>query len=101
MVEEKAKIQKGKGPARDRTGIVGIRIQSDNHYTTEPVVDKTMSYWLYIPVHLVRPMLIAQNTKYEVRNHNFECHFHAFLLIKKYSYTLFSDKTMIYRKKTN
>ena len=27
-----------KGRARDRTGIAGIRIQSDNHYTTQPVV---------------------------------------------------------------
>lgn len=28
--------KKERGPARDRTGIAGIRIQSDDHYTTEP-----------------------------------------------------------------
>ena len=33
---------KRRGPARDRTGIVGIRIQSDNHYTTEPANDETV-----------------------------------------------------------
>ena len=36
--EKVEKKEKKKGPARDRTGIVGIRIQSDNHYTTEPIV---------------------------------------------------------------
>ena len=35
LSKKKDKNQK-RGPARDRTGIVGIRIQSDNHYTTEP-----------------------------------------------------------------
>ena len=36
LSKKKDKNQK-RGPARDRTGIVGIRIQSDNHYTTEPL----------------------------------------------------------------
>ena len=30
--------EKRKGRARDRTGIGGIRIRSDNHYTTQPMV---------------------------------------------------------------
>ncbi|OOG00508.1 hypothetical protein ASPCADRAFT_502804 [Aspergillus carbonarius ITEM 5010] len=32
-----------KGRARDRTGIAGIRIQSDDHYTTQPAVVKGAS----------------------------------------------------------
>lgn len=29
-------LQKGKGRARDHTGIAGIRNQSDSYYTTQP-----------------------------------------------------------------
>ena len=38
FVKIKAKKDSKKGRARDRTGIAGIRIQSDDHYTTQPVV---------------------------------------------------------------
>lgn len=36
-----------KGRARDRTGIAGIRIQSDNHYTTQPCCWKIVIGWTY------------------------------------------------------
>ena len=36
FVEIKAKKEIRSGRARDRTGIAGIRIQSDDHYTTQP-----------------------------------------------------------------
>ena len=37
-----------KGRARDRTGIAGIRIQSDNHYTTQPYLLKEGTFFGYI-----------------------------------------------------
>ena len=45
---EGRKKETQKGRARDRTGIAGIRIQSDNHYTTQPYLLKDAIIFCYI-----------------------------------------------------